>query len=171
MTNPDIIVTMSCHSPCGELMLGSFDEKLCMCDWQDSKRVDNRCDRIKRMLRVEFSEGASTILERAAAELDEYFAGERREFDVPLLFAGSDFQKSVWTALSSIPYGTTVTYGALSRLLGKPGAVRAVANAVGGNALSIFVPCHRVIGCDGSLTGYSGGLEAKRHLLQLEGTL
>lgn len=107
-------------------------------------------------------------------QLDEYFAGERREFDVPLMFAGTEFQKAVWDVLSRIPYGRTETYSELARRIGRPAAVRAIANAVGSNALSILVPCHRVIGADGTLTGYAGyagGLPAKRHLLALENAL
>lgn len=104
-------------------------------------------------------------------QLDEYFAGQRREFDVPLMFAGTEFQKVVWDELMLIPHGRTTTYGELARRIGRPAAVRAIANAVGSNALSILVPCHRVIGADGALTGYAGGLPAKRHLLALENSL
>ena len=90
-------------------------------------------------------------------------------FDVPLLFVGTDFQKTVWNELLNIPFGTTVSYGEMARRIGMPKAVRAVANANGANAMSIFVPCHRVIGSNRSLTGYGGGLEAKRKMLELEG--
>ena len=91
-----------------------------------------------------------------------------RGFTVPLLFAGTDFQQKVWRLLQEIPYGSTLTYAGLAAGLGMPGAVRAVANANGANALSLFVPCHRVIGADGSLTGYAGGTDAKKYLLDLE---
>lgn len=101
-------------------------------------------------------------------QLDEYFAKERKEFDLPLMFVGTGFQKSVWNALLSIPYGKTESYGALAARLGRPTAVRAVAGANGANAISIIVPCHRVIGSDHSLTGYGGGIEAKKYLLELE---
>lgn len=113
----------------------------------------------------------SAVIETAEARLDEYFAGQRREFDVPLMFAGTEFQKAVWNELMLIPHGRTTTYGELARRIGRPAAVRAIANAVGSNALSILVPCHRVIGADGTLTGYAGGLCAKRHLLALENAL
>ena len=108
------------------------------------------------------------MIEMARQQLDGYFRQERHSFDVPLLFVGTDFQKAVWQALLTIPYGTTVSYAALAEQLGSPLSVRAVANANGANAISIFVPCHRVIGSDGSLTGYAGGLEAKKFLLALE---
>ena len=101
-------------------------------------------------------------------QLDEYFAKKRKEFDLPLMFVGTEFQKSVWDALLSIPYGKTESYGALAARLGRPKSVRAVAGANGANAISIIVPCHRVIGSNHSLTGYGGGIEAKRYLLELE---
>ncbi len=106
------------------------------------------------------------------AQLGEYFSGQRRAFDVPLDLRGSDFQRAVWAELLKVPYGTTVTYGQIARRLGRgPGAARAVGAAVGANPVSIVVPCHRVIGADGSLTGYGGGLEVKAALLRLEGFL
>ena len=100
------------------------------------------------------------VLLRTVRELDEYFRGERKEFDIPLLLAGSEFQKR--------PYGQTVSYGELAAAIGAPKSVRAVANANGANAISIILPCHRVIGSDGSLTGYGGGIDTKRYLLELE---
>jgi len=105
----------------------------------------------------------------ARTQLGEYFAGTRRSFDLPLDLAGTPFQQSVWQALCAIPYGQTISYGELARRIGKPAAVRAVGLANGRNPVSIIVPCHRVIGADGSLTGYGGGLPNKRILLALEG--
>ena len=103
-----------------------------------------------------------------ARQLDEYFAGARRKFELPLAPAGTDFQKSVWRELVAIPYGETTTYGEIARTLGRPAASRAVGRANGTNPIPIVVPCHRVIGSDGSLVGFGGGLETKRHLLDLE---
>ncbi len=109
------------------------------------------------------------VLVRVAAQLGEYFARERREFDLPLAPRGTAFQQQVWTALRAIPYGTTVSYGQIAHRLGlPPGASRAVGLANGSNPISIVVPCHRVIGADGTLTGYGGGLDRKRLLLDLE---
>ncbi|NNF54901.1 MAG: methylated-DNA--[protein]-cysteine S-methyltransferase [Acidimicrobiales bacterium] len=102
-------------------------------------------------------------------QLKEYFAGERTEFDLPLDLRGTEFQTSVWRSLSIIPYGTTVTYSEQAQRLGRPSSVRAVASANGSNPVSIVLPCHRVIGSNGKLTGYAGGLDAKRWLLTLEG--
>lgn len=155
-------------SPCGEMVLGSFGEKLCLCNWTVEKhprRVDRR---LQFGLKADYEEGTTDVTEKAARQLDEYFNGMRKSFDVPLLFVGTNFQKSVWRRLLEIPYGQTVSYGAMAAKLGMPHAVRAVANANGANAVSLFAPCHRVIGSDGSLTGYGGGLEAKKFLLDLE---
>jgi methylated-DNA-[protein]-cysteine S-methyltransferase len=110
------------------------------------------------------------VLRQACAQLGDYFAGRRSSFDLPLdLQGGTAFQRSVWDALLAIPSGGTTSYGMLSRRIGQPAAVRAVGAAVGRNPLSIVVPCHRVLGADGSLTGYAGGLERKTALLRLEG--
>ncbi|MEP6790732.1 MAG: methylated-DNA--[protein]-cysteine S-methyltransferase [Ramlibacter sp.] len=112
------------------------------------------------------------VLKLAVAQLRDYFAGKRDQFDLPLdLQGGTPFQQSVWKALLAIPPGRTTSYGLLSQSIGKPAAVRAVGAAVGRNPVSIIVPCHRVLGTNGSLTGYAGGLERKSALLQLEGAL
>ena len=106
-----------------------------------------------------------------ACQLEEYFAGRRRRFDLPLDLRGTDFQKRCWRELLKIPYGETRSYADIARAIGNPSAVRAVGLANGQNPMAIIVPCHRVIGSDGSLTGYGGGLETKRKLLELEGAL
>jgi len=106
-----------------------------------------------------------------ARQLEEYFAGRRRRFDLPLDLRGTDFQKRCWQELLKIPYGETRSYADIARAIGNPSAVRAVGLANGQNPIAIMVPCHRVIGSDGSLTGYGGGLETKRKLLELEGAL
>lgn len=109
------------------------------------------------------------VLDTAAEQIDAYFQGRRRHFDLPLdLAQGTPFQQQVWQALGDIPTGETTTYGALARRIGRPDAVRAVGAAVGRNPLSIVVPCHRVLGANGALTGYAGGLERKQALLLLE---
>ena len=111
----------------------------------------------------------SDVLEDAAAQLGEYFAGERREFDLPLAARGTEFQQRVWAALAKIPYGQTMSYGQVAARLGLvPGASRAVGSANGSNPIPIVVPCHRVIGANGTLTGFGGGIDRKRTLLALE---
>lgn len=125
---------------------------------------------MQTLLNAGYTEMTSEIIEETRRQLDEYFRHKRQAFDIPLLTAGTEFQKSVWNSLMEIPYGQTITYGELATRLGKPAAVRAVANANGANAISIIIPCHRVIGSDNTLTGYGGGLEAKKFLLELEQT-
>lgn len=171
MKEKNIIRIKRYESPCGVLMLGSFGDKLCLCGWQVEKHRDHVDRRLKRILNAEFEEETSEVIEKAVEQLDEFFAERRRVFDVPLLFVGTDFQKTVWNELLKIPFGKTISYGEMARRIGMPKAVRAVANANGANSMSIFAPCHRVIGSDHSLTGYGGGLDAKRTLLELEGVL
>ena len=154
--------------PCGEMILGSFDVELCLCDWADGKRRATTDQRLQRILNADYVEGSSDVIEKAQQQLNEYFLNQRREFDIPLLFVGTDFQKKVWNELLKIPYGKTISYGELAQRIGKPNSVRAVANTNAVNAISIIAPCHRVIGSDGTLTGYGGGLERKRYLLDLE---
>lgn len=171
-----MIQTILYKSPVGELILGSFAGKLCLCDWRYRAKREEVDRRILAGLGAagtpEFFSPAEgkrdPVLDRSIQELEEYFRGERIGFSVPLLPVGSDFQKQVWDTLLTIPFGATVSYGELARRMGQPEAVRGVAAANGANALSIFIPCHRVVGADGSLTGYAGGLWAKRKLLDLE---
>lgn len=112
---------------------------------------------------------ADPVLDRAAAQLGEYFAGARTAFDVPVRPAGSPFATRVWDALRAIPFGHTTTYGEIARALGRPGGAQGVGQAVGHNPVSVIIPCHRVLGADGSLTGYAGGLARKERLLGIEG--
>ena len=162
------VVTSLYNSPCGELLLGSWNGKLCLCDWNYPQRREKIDHRIKRALRADYVKGVSEVIWQAKEQLDEYFLGRRISFSLPLLFVGTDFQKRVWQSLLRIPYGHTHYYIEQASALGIPEAVRAVAAANGANALSIVVPCHRIVGKDGSLTGYAGGLQAKRFLLDLE---
>lgn len=164
----NVITTQVYDAPCGRLVLGSFGDSLCLCDWLTERHHPRILKRLSRALGAEIIEGSSPVIAAAAAQLDEYFARRRRTFDLPLLFVGTDFQKAVWQRLLSIPYGETLSYRAMATDLGMAKAVRAVANANGANSLSIFAPCHRVIGSNGSLTGYGGGLDTKRYLLDLE---
>ena len=168
MNSSNIIQIQRYHSPCGDLILGSFDDKLCLCDWAVERHRDVVDIRLRKVLRAGYEEKTSNIIQETSKQLDEYFDGKRTVFDIPMLFAGTDFQKKVWHKLLEIPYGVTISYGELATQLGMPKAVRAVANANGANAISIIVPCHRVIGSDHSLTGYGGGLAAKKKLLELE---
>ena len=142
------------QSPCGTLWLGDHAESVALCDW--------RCPR------VPYTDGTTPLLLSVEKMLDDYFSGGNPDFNLPLQPWGTAFQLRVWDALRSVGYGQTATYADIARALGIPASVRAVASAIGRNPISIIIPCHRIIGSDGSLRGYRGGLEAKRLLLQLE---
>jgi len=159
------------HTPVGEMILGSYEGKLCMADWRDRKGRETIDKRVQNALDATFIENESSVIEKAKEELEAYFLGTGKTFDVPLLLAGTKFQKSVWQALTKIPYGTTISYGELAQKIDHEKAVRAVASSVGANAISIFIPCHRIVGSDGSLTGYAGGLDVKKELLEIENNL
>jgi len=120
------------------------------------------------LLNAECAPGFCKHFDKLSSQLEEYFSGKRREFDVPLVLPGTPFQQRVWTALQTIPYGSTRSYKKQAEIIGLPNAVRAVARANGDNRIAIIIPCHRVIGADGNLTGYGGGLWRKRYLLNLE---
>lgn len=150
---------MRIESPIGELTLFARDGKLVALHFPPAVGVGRT---------ISSAEGTEPVLEVAAVQLREYFAGERTDFDLPLELVGTAFQQEAWRALADIPYGETVSYGEQARRLGRPDAVRAVGAANGANPIPIVLPCHRVIGADGSLTGFGGGLEAKRRLLDLE---
>lgn len=155
-------------SPCGRLVLASFADRLCLCDWSDNPFAERNRRRIEKYLKATSKTETTSVLEETKRQLDEYFAGKRKAFDIQLCLVGTDFQHKVWNALRSIPYGSTKSYKDIAQCIGKPKAVRAVAGAIGANAISIIIPCHRVIGSNHSLTGYAGGLEAKRGLLGME---
>lgn len=149
-------------SPVGELKLVANGSRLAAILWEN--------DPPQRVRLGPMSASADNpILMRAVHQLQEYFAGTRKQFDLELEFAGSEFQKKVWQALLTIPFGETRSYSQIARQIGNPSAVRAVGAANGRNPLSIVAPCHRVIGASGKLTGFAGGLEAKELLLALEG--
>jgi len=155
--------TIIMDSPVGELSLIAGDRGLRAILWgaEDAARLAS-------INKGDLVEGPSAVLDQAVAELEEYFAGTRREFDLPLDPVGTPFQQSAWMVLRTIPYGCTMSYGEQARRLGDPNKARAVGAANGKNPLSIVVPCHRVIGSTGHLTGFGGGLEAKSWLLDHE---
>lgn len=151
-------------SPVGEIMLTSDGSALTGLYWGQPAGGPSRAPRA-------LGTRSDMPFEEAIAQLRAYFAGERQSFDLPLAGEGTAFQKAVWTVLASIPFGETRSYAEIAVHIGKPGAARAVGLANGKNPISIIVPCHRVIGASGALTGYGGGLERKRWLLQHEGAL
>lgn len=162
------IITTIYKSPVGELILGSIGDTLCMCDWIYGKRRESNIRRVCGCLDADLCEGVSDVITVAANQLDEYFSKKRMVFDIPLVFTGTDFQNLVWRELPKIPYATVVSYSEVAQRINRPMAVRAVASAIASNPISIFVPCHRVVGSNKNLTGYNGGLTVKATLLQLE---
>ena len=166
----EIVHIQHYDSPCGEMVLAAAGEALCLCGWGGGRCSERNMRRLARLLNAEFREEPAPVLERTKAQLDEYFAGRRQVFDLPLLPVGTGFQKSVWEALLEIPYGETRSYRQIAQRVGNERGVRAVAQAIGANGIGIIIPCHRVIGSDRSLTGFAGGLDVKKALLQLEGT-
>lgn len=159
------------NAPCGELALGVYDDKLCLCDWRYRKNATSIEHRLTRNLDAVFREDSTDLHRETVRQLEQYFSLERKHFDLPILTVGTTFQKQVWQELANIPYGRTVSYLELAERIGNRNSVRAVASANGANALSIVIPCHRVIGSNGRLVGYAGGLTAKKSLLKLENNL
>ena len=155
-------------SPCGKIILGATTGELCLCDWMGKDCAAKNLRRIVRTLNAELREESSPVLERTKAQLDEYFSGRRKAFDLPLRLVGTPFQKRVWRALQEIPFGETRTYREIAGQAGNLKAVRAAAQAIGANGICIIIPCHRVVGSDGSLTGFAGGLDIKKALLEAE---
>lgn len=164
----DKILVQNYKTSYGELLLGSINDKLCLCDWRYRKAREAIDKRLCRYFNAEFVNGEHAVIDEAIKQLDQYFLAKRHDFTIPIALAGTDFQQAIWQQLQSIPFGETITYLKLAERVGDIKAVRAVANANGANALSIIIPCHRVIGSDGQLTGYAGGLKAKQKLISLE---
>lgn len=162
------IIIKRYESPCGPILLGAFGNKLCLCDWEEGKNREHVRKRLSRLLDADFEDGESEVIDDAVSQLEEYFKGERHEFSIPILLAGTDFQKRVWETLLLAPYGETKSYRDIASEIGRPEAVRAVAGAIGANAISLIVPCHRVIGSNNAMTGYAGGIAAKEYVLNLE---
>ena len=157
-------------SPCGERILASKGNELCLCDGTGMPCAERNKRRIGRYVNADFRIETSSVLEEAKRQLDDYFAGNRKVFNIPLHPVGTDFQLRVWRALLDIPYGETRSYLEIAQHIGNPKGVRAVAQAIGANGIDLLIPCHRVIGSNRSLTGFTGGLDKKKLLLKLERT-
>ncbi len=158
-----MIVHTTIASPVGPLLLATSDDGMHLIEFH-APRHPMRRD-------AHWHEGDNALLRMARQQLHEYFAGQRRQFELPLAPQGTPFQCEVWHTLAAIPYGETISYAQLAQRVGKPSAVRAVGAANGRNPLPLVLPCHRVIGSDGSLTGFGGGLPTKHFLLRMEGAL
>ncbi len=155
-------------TPLGPMLAGATADGICLLEFTDRPMLETQLTRIQKRLKAKALPGASPWFGPLQKQLDAYFVGDLPAFDIPLVPAGTDFQQRVWSALQTIPLGKTRSYGEQADSIGQPTAVRAVARANGDNRISILIPCHRVIGADGALTGYGGGLWRKRRLLEIE---
>lgn len=171
MTAPTLVRvdTAEIETPIGTMLAAATETHLVLFEFPHRRMIDTQLDRVRRVMRCDLAPGDSPVFALLRTELGEYFAGDRREFTVPLHAPGTPFQTRVWDALRRIPCGTTTTYGRLAETIGRPTAVRAVARANGDNRIAILIPCHRVIGSNGELVGYGGGMWRKKKLLELEG--
>lgn len=152
----------------GTMVACATDKGVCLLEFSDRKGLETELKQLAKYHNANIVQGQNKYFKQLKEELDAYFEGRLKEFNVPLDISGTDFQKQVWQALVEIPYGTTSSYLRQAEVLGKPSSVRAVANANGMNMIAIIIPCHRVVGSDGSLTGYAGGLWRKQKLIDLE---
>ena len=168
--NGQRVVITILETPLGPVLAGATDEGINFLEYTDRRMLEHNLKTMRRRLGFAVVPGRHPLLERLREQLAEYFQGERREFTLPLASRGTPFQDKVWQELRRIPHGVTISYDELARRIGQPTAQRAVARANGMNYVAILIPCHRVIGKDGSLTGYGGGLWRKRLLLELERT-
>lgn len=167
-TKLDFIAISRLSTPLGPMLAGAVDEGICLLEFTDRRMLETQLSRLTKRMKLQTASAGHPHFERLSDELREYFAGERRNFQVPMLTPGTEFQNRVWSALAHIPYGETRSYSEQAQAIESPQAVRAVARANGDNRLAILIPCHRVVGADGKLTGYGGGLWRKEKLLALE---
>lgn len=168
MSLQEKIITTSILTPPGPMLAGASPQGICLLEFIDPKIPGKNSEKWKKLFKAELCPGDHELFKPLQKELTEYFDGKRKAFDIPLDITGTDFQKKVWNILTEIPYGRTWSYQEQAAALGNPKAVRAVARANGENRISLIIPCHRVIGKNGSLTGYAGGLGIKEYLLNLE---
>ncbi len=167
-TEGQIITINRIPTPLGPMMIGVTDEGLCLLEFTDRRMIETQIETLKKRLKADMVTGQHPMIALVKGQLDEYFAGKRKDFELPLVTPGTDFQNKVWKELTTIPYGRTRSYKQQADAIGDVKAVRAVARANGENRLSIVIPCHRVIGSDGSIVGYGGGVHRKQWLLKHE---
>lgn len=158
----------SIETPLGKMIACSTQKGISLLEFDNRKNIDAQIESLTKIFNANIVKETNKHLEQLKKELDEYFSKKRKEFCVSLDIAGTSFQKEVWNELLKIPYGKTISYMQQASAMNKARSVRAVANANGMNKIAIVVPCHRVIGSNGSLTGYAGGLDRKKYLLNLE---
>lgn len=164
----NVLVSSCIETDLGTMMIVASEKGICLFGFVDGRYLDLELRLLSAALKAPLVRGESPYFEMLEKQVRQYFDGERRDFTVPLDLVGTVFQKQVWLSLLQIPYGSTTNYAKQAALVGKPSAVRAVAAANGKNKISIVLPCHRIVGADGSPTGYAGGIWRKKKLLELE---
>ena len=165
----DIINVYQISTPLGPMIAASIKNGICLLEFTDRRGLETEFIDLQKRLQAPIVTSETKLIQKLKKQLHEYFQGERKSFDIELVTPGSDFQNQVWSELRQIPYGQVRSYKQQAQALGNPKAIRAVARANGMNRIAIIIPCHRVIGSDGSLVGYAGGLERKKKLLEIEG--
>lgn len=163
-----VVSLMRIDTPLGPMLGGTTEEAVCLLEFTDRRMLETQLKRLRRHFKANFLPGINPIGRRLKEELEAYFAGDLRRFEVAVTMPGTPFQQQVWEALLTVPYGETRSYAQQAAAIGNPAAVRAVARANGENRIAIIIPCHRIIGSDGSLTGYGGGVWRKQWLLEHE---
>ena len=167
-TKGQVITINRISTPLGPMMIGVTDEGLCLLEFTDRKMLETQIEVLKKRFKSELITGQHQMIDLVSNQVKEYFEGTRKSFDIPLVVPGTEFQQKVWNALNQIPYGVTRSYKQQADVVGDVKAVRAVARANGENRISIVIPCHRIIGSDGSIVGYGGGIHRKQWLLKHE---
>lgn len=165
---PSPILSKRIQTPVGDMVLGSITDKICFLEFYLPERYKEMSGKLRKVFDAELIEGTNDVIEQAEKELQEYFAGKRKNFTVPLDLRGTEFELKIWDQLLKIPYGQVCSYSDIAKRIHNPKSVRAVGGANHSNPVAIIVPCHRVVGKNGSLTGYGGGMDKKRLLLDLE---
>ena len=169
-TNGQQVITITrLLTPLGPMLAGATDKGICLLEFTDRRMLETQISRLHKRHNAISLPGESHYFAQLDSQLQDYFAGKRKHFDLPLVTPGTKFQQRVWSELQEVPYGSTRSYTEQAQRIGQPNAVRAVARANGDNRIAILIPCHRIIGSNGKLTGYGGGLWRKQRLLELEG--
>jgi len=156
------------ETPLGEMIAGASKDGICLLEFSDRKSLSSEYHEITQLLETDIASGSNRHIRRLKKQLKEYFSGKRKEFSLQLLTPGTEFQQAVWKNLAAIPYGTTISYQEQAESMNNPEGARAVASANASNRIAIIIPCHRIIGSDGNLVGYGGGLNRKKWLLDHE---
>lgn len=164
----NVITTSHIETPLGPMIVGVIDDTICLLEFTDRKALESEITMLQKTLSAQMMSGIHPLFKTVQIQMKEYFEGKRKTFDLPQLHIGTEFERAIWKQLEGIPYGQTRSYLQVAQAAGVPRAVRAAACAIGMNKICIVIPCHRVIGSNGKLTGYSAGLARKMWLLELE---